>query len=72
MKNPFIKKSNSGLWITAAVTGVLTAGTLAWLYFKRRVTAPEHDEHATDYLQPKPGKHKKTTDLNDLHTIAVH
>ena len=71
MKNPFIKESNSKLWIAAAVTGVVTAGTMAWLYIKRNMAKNKHDEHATDYLNPKPGKHKKTTDLHDLHTIVV-
>jgi hypothetical protein len=71
MKNPFIKESNSGLWIAAAVTGVLTAGAMAWLYLKRRATAPAEEEHVPDYLQPAPAKHKKT-DINDLHTIVAH
>jgi hypothetical protein len=64
MKNPFIRENNSGLWIAAA-------GAAAWLYIKRNTAVPEPDEHATDYLQPKPAKHRKTTDVNELHPIAA-
>lgn len=70
MKNPFIKENNNGLWIAAAITGAIAAGTLAWFYIKRATGAPKPDLPANDYLKPKPGKHKKTTDLHELHTIV--
>ncbi|MCC8426338.1 hypothetical protein [Mucilaginibacter sp. UR6-11] len=72
MKNPFIKESNNGLWIAVAVTGVIAAGAITWLYIKRTTSARQlHDEHMSDYLKPKPGKQRKTTDLHHLHTIAA-
>ena len=71
MKNPFIKENDSGFWIAAAVSGAIAAGTIAWIYFTRTIAEPEPDENATDYLKPRSGKHRKTTDLHDLHTIAA-
>ncbi len=71
MKNPFIKQSNSGLWIAAAITGAVAAGAAAWYYIKR-AAKPLHEEHALDYLKPAPALHKKKTDVHDLHTIATH
>lgn len=72
MKNPFVKENNVGLWIAGAVTGLLTAaGAAAWYFIRKGKAEAEHDEHATDYLKPKPGLHKKKTDPHDLHVIAV-
>jgi len=70
MKNPFIKNDNSSVWIAAAVTGALAAGTAAWYYIKRTATRKVHDEHTTDYLKPAPLPHKKS-DVEELHTIAT-
>ena len=71
MKNPFKKQNDSSFWIAAAVTGVIAAGTIAWIFLVRTIAEPTADEHAMDYLKPKPGKHRKTTDLHDLHTIGA-
>lgn len=73
MKNPFISESKNEVWIVAAVAGAVVAGALVWLYIKKsQVSAadePKNEEHAMDYLKPKPGKHKRTTDLHGLHTL---
>jgi hypothetical protein len=73
MKNPFVKQDSSGLWVVAAVTGAVAAVAVAWLFFKnkrgRAAEEFESKDHSIDYLQPKPGKHKRTTDLHGLHTL---
>jgi hypothetical protein len=72
MKNPFIKSANSNLWIALGATGAVVAVAVARFFFRNNdKPAPEHSEHSTDYLKPKPGKHKKTTDIHDLQNLAV-
>jgi hypothetical protein len=72
MKNPFIKESNGGVWIAAAVAGLVASGAIAWYAIKRATGKTEVDEHALDYLQPAPLLHKKKTNLHDLHVIATN
>jgi len=70
MKNPFVHKSNSGLWTAGFAFGALAAGALTWLYFKSKET-DEPTEHLEAPYHKQPDKKKKhKTDVDELHTIA--
>jgi len=78
MKNLFSKEENSdGLWIGTLVTGLISTGTLALIFYarcaaeKKAKAAAEQNqlEHARDYLKPKPGK-KHRSDVHDLANLT--
>jgi len=78
MKNPFVKEETTDvLWIGTILTCLISAGTLAMIFFaknaadKKAKVAEEqyHQEHASDYLKPKPGK-KHQSDIHELESIA--
>jgi hypothetical protein len=77
MKNPFVKETSDSLWIGTLVTGLVSAGTLALIFYakyaadKKAKAAAEqyHQEHAGDYLKPKPGK-KHQSDIHDLASLT--
>jgi len=78
MKNPFIREERyTGLWATGFVTGLLSAGTIAWIFYlewaRRRREAAEfaryrHD-HAFDYMKPKPAKQPQS-DIDDPESLV--
>lgn len=76
MKNLFRKEDNTGLWIAAALTGVLAAGAGIWFYVRGKRAAQDEAyrlEHAQDYLQGKHKKKKKhKTDVKDLSEVVHH
>ena len=76
MKNPFVKDSNTGGWLTASIAGAVAAGTGIWFYLRnRRIAAQEayRHEHAQDYLKERNHpKQKQTTDVHDLGDLVHH
>ncbi|SCW87271.1 MULTISPECIES: hypothetical protein [unclassified Mucilaginibacter] len=76
MKNLFAQKNNTGLWITAGITGVLAAGAGIWFYFRGKKsdeTAGSQQEHVQDYLEAKhPKKKKHKTDVDELADLVHH
>jgi hypothetical protein len=79
MKNPFIKETSDSLWIGTLLTGLMSAGTLALIFYatcaakkKSKATAEQfHQEHGRDYLKPKPAK-KHQSDVHDLASLIQH
>jgi hypothetical protein len=70
MKNPFIKKDTSGLWIAAITVSALAAGALTWLYFKKKEVEDSADFIPLNY-QHRGGRLKKhKSDVSDLHIIT--
>jgi len=80
MKNPFVKEDiGDAIWIGSLLTGLISAGALALIFYtryaaeKKAKAAAEqyHQEHAGDYLKPKHGK-KQQSDIHDLASLAHH
>jgi len=80
MKNLFIKEESSdAIWIGALLTGLVSAATLALIFYARyagvkkvKAAAEQYQhEHAGDYLKPKPGK-KHQSDVHDLANLTHH
>jgi len=77
MKNPFVKETSDSLWIGTILTGLISAGTLALIFYakyaaeKKAKAAAEqyHQEHAGDYLKPKHLK-KHRSDIHDLASLT--
>ena len=74
MKIPFIKEdTNNGLWLSGLMVGLLSAGTIAWIFYLKYAAERQakadleqyHHDHAGDYLKPKPPK-KHKSDIHDL------
>ncbi len=81
MKNLFKReKENNAFWLSGFAIGLLSAGTIAWIFYlkyaaERKALAEQtdyHEQHKLDYMNPKPAK-KPRTNIKDLaHPAQAH